>query len=109
MKVCWMGFIAMYSTAETNLGSDQDAARGVDGSAGIAVCRVEKTQPLREGNPHIVVMARIVTAWAHVDYWDGKCFVPRSSTIAPLLLFLGSKRFGSLTEVCASTACLIDY
>jgi flavin reductase (DIM6/NTAB) family NADH-FMN oxidoreductase RutF len=47
---------------------------------------------------HWLVTAQIVEAQVHPQYWDGKCLCRTSSSLPPLLSFIGSQRFSFIVE-----------
>jgi hypothetical protein len=47
---------------------------------------------------HWLVTAQIVEAQVHPQYWDGKCLGRTSSSLPPLVSFIGSQRFSFIVE-----------
>lgn len=47
---------------------------------------------------HWIITSQIVEAHVHPQYWDGKCFGQISSTVPPILSFIGSQRFAFIVE-----------
>ncbi|KAJ0397779.1 hypothetical protein P43SY_006481 [Pythium insidiosum] len=55
------------------------------------LCEVVRVE---EDDGHLLLRCSQLAAWCRDDYWDGRNFMPRSSTAPPYLTFLGSKVFG---------------
>jgi flavin reductase (DIM6/NTAB) family NADH-FMN oxidoreductase RutF len=72
---------------------DDDAIIGIYDTVCRMICTVIERS---ERNRHDILTCKILSAEARQDYWNGKQFVSQSS---PILSFLGTKRFATITSI----------